>query len=124
VAGGLVPAPWVEAATVTDAATISSASKESRRGSPRGRRPARRLLIETTYRSDHTDFRGVRRSRPVRVTGMNDATTVFIEFCWLAWLVYWVIMALATKRTIERGGVIGYCLVAIVIVAGLIAAVL
>jgi protein-S-isoprenylcysteine O-methyltransferase Ste14 len=43
---------------------------------------------------------------------MADWTWQFIGFCWLAWLVYWVVMAFTTKRTIERGGLIGYRLVA------------
>jgi protein-S-isoprenylcysteine O-methyltransferase Ste14 len=53
---------------------------------------------------------------------MNDSTLLFIGCCWIAWVVYWVIMAFATKRTVERGGFFGYRLVAGIIIAGLIAA--
>jgi len=41
------------------------------------------------------------------------ATWIFIECCWVAWLAYWLIMAFATKRTIERRGFIGYRVVAL-----------
>jgi protein-S-isoprenylcysteine O-methyltransferase Ste14 len=44
-----------------------------------------------------------------------------IEFCWIAWAVYWVIMAFTTKRTVERGGVIGYRLVMLLVVVGSVA---
>jgi protein-S-isoprenylcysteine O-methyltransferase Ste14 len=53
---------------------------------------------------------------------MTDSTWLFIELCWIAWLVYWVIMAFTTKRTVERRGVVGYRLVALVPVLGLFAA--
>jgi protein-S-isoprenylcysteine O-methyltransferase Ste14 len=53
---------------------------------------------------------------------MTDATSLFIECCWIAWVVYWVIMAFRTKRTIERTGFIGYRLVALVLVVGWVAA--
>ena len=53
---------------------------------------------------------------------MNDSTWQFIQFCWIAWLVYWVIMAFTTKRTVERSGLIGYRLVIAVLVIGLLAA--
>jgi protein-S-isoprenylcysteine O-methyltransferase Ste14 len=46
---------------------------------------------------------------------------LFIECCWIAWLVYWVVMAFTTKRTIERTGFVGYRLVAIVVVIGCVA---
>ncbi|MCW3020103.1 MAG: hypothetical protein JWN10_2411 [Solirubrobacterales bacterium] len=46
---------------------------------------------------------------------------IFIEACWIAWLVYWLAMALRTKRTVERGGLLGYRVVAIVLVIGLTA---
>jgi len=52
---------------------------------------------------------------------MTDSTWLFIECCWIAWLVYWVIMAFATKRTVERSGLIGYRLVAFIIIAGWVA---
>jgi protein-S-isoprenylcysteine O-methyltransferase Ste14 len=53
---------------------------------------------------------------------MNDWTSLFIEGCWIAWVVYWVVTAFATKRTVERGGFIGYRLVAGIVIVGLVAA--
>jgi len=53
---------------------------------------------------------------------MDDSTLLFIGCCWIAWVVYWVIMAFTTKRTVERGGFVGYRLVAGVLVLALIAA--
>ena len=53
---------------------------------------------------------------------MTDWTRLFIECLWLAWLAYWLVMAFAVKRTIERGGLIGYRVATIVVVVGLIAA--
>jgi protein-S-isoprenylcysteine O-methyltransferase Ste14 len=53
---------------------------------------------------------------------MTHWTSLFIEYCWIAWLAYWVIMAFATKRTVERRGFIGYRLVAIILIVGLAAA--
>ena len=53
---------------------------------------------------------------------LTDSTWLAIECCWIAWLVYWVITAFATKRTIERRGFIGYRLVAAVVIAGWLAA--
>lgn len=52
---------------------------------------------------------------------MTDSTWLFIEGCWIAWVIYWVIMAFTTKRTIERGGLVGYRLVTLIVVVGLIA---
>jgi len=52
---------------------------------------------------------------------MTDSTRLFIECCWLAWVVYWVIMAFTAKRTIERGGFLGYRVVTIILVIGLLA---
>ncbi len=52
---------------------------------------------------------------------MNHWSGIFIEVCWLAWLLYWLAMAIRTKRTVERGGVLGYRVVAIVLVIGLVA---
>jgi len=49
---------------------------------------------------------------------MTDATWLFIECCWMAWLLYWVVMAFATKRTIERSGFVGYRVVALILFAG------
>jgi protein-S-isoprenylcysteine O-methyltransferase Ste14 len=52
---------------------------------------------------------------------MTDSTWLFIECCWIAWVVYWVIMAFTTKRTIERRGVVGYRLVALILFVGCVA---
>jgi protein-S-isoprenylcysteine O-methyltransferase Ste14 len=52
---------------------------------------------------------------------MSDATWQIIQGCWIAWLVYWLIMAFRTKRTVERRGVIGYRLVAGILIVGLVA---
>jgi protein-S-isoprenylcysteine O-methyltransferase Ste14 len=43
---------------------------------------------------------------------------LFIGLCWIAWLIYWVAMAFATKHTVERKGFVGYRLVAILTVLG------
>ncbi len=48
---------------------------------------------------------------------MTDSTSLVIVCCWIAWAVYWVITAFSTKRAIERGGIIGYRVVALVLVA-------
>ena len=37
-------------------------------------------------------------------------------------MVYWVVMAFATKRTVERGGFLGYRLVAGILIVGMLAA--
>ncbi|HEY5196622.1 MAG TPA: isoprenylcysteine carboxylmethyltransferase family protein [Solirubrobacteraceae bacterium] len=50
---------------------------------------------------------------------MTGATLAFIGCCWFAWAVYWVGMAFTTKRTVERGGFIGYRLVGGVLIVGL-----
>jgi protein-S-isoprenylcysteine O-methyltransferase Ste14 len=52
---------------------------------------------------------------------MNHATSLFIEGCWIAWLLYWLAMAFATKRTIERRGFFGYRVVTIALVVALVA---
>jgi protein-S-isoprenylcysteine O-methyltransferase Ste14 len=39
---------------------------------------------------------------------MTDSTWIFIACCWIAWLVYWVVMAFTTKRTVERRGFMEY----------------
>ncbi len=52
---------------------------------------------------------------------MTDATWLFIQLCWIAWLLYWVAMAFATKRTVERRGFFGYRVVSLIIVLGAIA---
>jgi len=53
---------------------------------------------------------------------MTDPTWVFIQCCWAAWVVYWLVMAFATKRTVERAGFLGYRLVAVIVIGGLAAA--
>jgi protein-S-isoprenylcysteine O-methyltransferase Ste14 len=45
---------------------------------------------------------------------MTDSTSRFIEYCWIAWLLYWVTMAFTTKRTVERGGVVWYRFAAVI----------
>jgi protein-S-isoprenylcysteine O-methyltransferase Ste14 len=52
---------------------------------------------------------------------MTDSTWVFIQWCWIAWLVYWVAMAFTTKRTVERGGFIGYRLAVAIVFVGFVA---
>jgi protein-S-isoprenylcysteine O-methyltransferase Ste14 len=49
---------------------------------------------------------------------MTDSTWIFIQCCWIAWVAYWVAMAFSTKRTVERGGFVGYRLVAAILVLG------
>jgi protein-S-isoprenylcysteine O-methyltransferase Ste14 len=41
-------------------------------------------------------------------------TLSFIGLCWAGWLAYWLAMAFANKRTVERAGFVGYRVVAIV----------
>jgi protein-S-isoprenylcysteine O-methyltransferase Ste14 len=53
---------------------------------------------------------------------MTDSTWLFIECCWAAWAVYWLITAFATKRTVERGGFLGYRLVAGILIVGMLGA--
>jgi protein-S-isoprenylcysteine O-methyltransferase Ste14 len=48
---------------------------------------------------------------------MTIPTWSFIGFCWIAWAVYWVVMAFRTKRTIERRGFFGYRLVTVLVLA-------
>lgn len=52
---------------------------------------------------------------------MTDATSLFIKFCWIVWAAYWAVMAFTTKRTVERGGFVGYRLVALMVLAGCVA---
>ena len=52
---------------------------------------------------------------------MNGFTLGFIGACWVAWAAYWLIMAFTTKRTVERGGFVGYRLVTLAFFAGLAA---
>jgi protein-S-isoprenylcysteine O-methyltransferase Ste14 len=51
---------------------------------------------------------------------MTDWTWLFIEYCWIAWVLFWLIMAFATKRTIERSGFFGYRFVTVVLAVGLV----
>lgn len=51
---------------------------------------------------------------------MTGSTWLFIECCWIAWVLYWVAMAFTTKRTVERRGFLGYRLVTIILVVGLV----
>jgi len=51
-----------------------------------------------------------------------SSISLFIELCWVAWVIYWVAMAFATKRTLERGGFFGYRLVAIAVGVAAVAA--
>jgi len=48
---------------------------------------------------------------------MADPTWVIIQCCWIAW----VAMAFSTKRTVERGGFLGYRLATLLVFAGCIA---
>lgn len=47
-----------------------------------------------------------------------STTSLFIEICWIAWILYWVLMAFQTKRTLEHGGFFGYRLAALVLFGG------
>jgi protein-S-isoprenylcysteine O-methyltransferase Ste14 len=49
---------------------------------------------------------------------MNQPTWIFIQICWIAWVIYWVAMAFSTKRTVERKGFVGYRLVLIATAIG------
>jgi protein-S-isoprenylcysteine O-methyltransferase Ste14 len=53
---------------------------------------------------------------------MTDWTWLLIEYCWVAWVLFWVFMAFRRKRTIERRGFLGYRVVAIILVVALVAA--
>jgi protein-S-isoprenylcysteine O-methyltransferase Ste14 len=44
-----------------------------------------------------------------------DGTQLFIAGCWVVWAAYWLITGFGTKRTVERGGLLGYRLVTIVL---------
>jgi protein-S-isoprenylcysteine O-methyltransferase Ste14 len=48
---------------------------------------------------------------------LTNWTLIFIGGCWLAWALYWLAMAFANKRTVERGNFIGYRVVALLIIA-------
>ena len=54
---------------------------------------------------------------------MSEPAALFISACWGAWLLYWVLTAFSTKRTVERGSFFGYRLVTgagvlVVVIAG------
>ncbi len=53
---------------------------------------------------------------------MNEPTWLFIQGCWIAWLIYWIAMSFSNKRTVERQGLIGYRIIAIVIVLAFVVA--
>lgn len=53
---------------------------------------------------------------------MSNWTWQVIGYTWVVWLVYWVVMAFSTKRTIERGGFVGYRLVALLAFVGCVIA--
>jgi protein-S-isoprenylcysteine O-methyltransferase Ste14 len=53
---------------------------------------------------------------------MSESTWLFIQLCWIAWLVYWVTMAFSAKPTIERGGFVGYRVVPLVLIVAWLAA--
>ncbi len=53
---------------------------------------------------------------------MSNWTWQVIVYCWIAWLLYWVVMAFSTKRTIERRGFLGYRLVALIAFVGCVVA--
>ena len=48
-----------------------------------------------------------------------NATWILICCCWIAWIGYWVFRAFGTKHTVERGGFMGYRVVAALVFAGL-----
>jgi protein-S-isoprenylcysteine O-methyltransferase Ste14 len=52
---------------------------------------------------------------------MISWTWRLIQLCWVAWALYWVAMAFGTKRTVERGGALGYRLAGLLLVLGLVA---
>jgi protein-S-isoprenylcysteine O-methyltransferase Ste14 len=52
---------------------------------------------------------------------MSGATRAVIAGIWIVWLAYWLLAAFATKRTVERGDLFGYRLVALVLVVALLA---
>jgi len=49
---------------------------------------------------------------------MTDSTSRFIEYCWVAWLLYWMIMAFTAKRTIERRGTVRYYFGVLILIVG------
>jgi protein-S-isoprenylcysteine O-methyltransferase Ste14 len=51
---------------------------------------------------------------------MTDATWLVIASCWAAWVVYWIAMAFGTKHTVERDDYLGYRVVMIIVVVGLV----
>jgi len=53
---------------------------------------------------------------------MNGATRLVIVVCWLGWGAYWLIAAFATKRTVERGGVVAYRVVCVMLIVAVLGA--
>jgi protein-S-isoprenylcysteine O-methyltransferase Ste14 len=52
---------------------------------------------------------------------MSRAAGIVIDVCWAVWALYWLAMAFATKRTIERGGFLGYRAVSLALAFGSLA---
>jgi protein-S-isoprenylcysteine O-methyltransferase Ste14 len=44
---------------------------------------------------------------------MSSPTPLVIAGCWIAWAAYWLAMSFGTKRTVERGSLLGYRLAAL-----------
>jgi protein-S-isoprenylcysteine O-methyltransferase Ste14 len=53
---------------------------------------------------------------------MTEATGIFIACCWAGWLIYWLVMAVSTKRTLERGGFFEYRIVGGILILALLGA--
>jgi len=51
---------------------------------------------------------------------MAGPTWVFIGGCWIGLLLFWLASASSTKRTVQRGGLLGYRVVAVLVAGGLI----
>ena len=52
---------------------------------------------------------------------MSASAEVIIEGIWIAWAAYWLLAAFRTKRTVERGGLLGYRAVTVVLALALLA---
>lgn len=50
---------------------------------------------------------------------MTEATTSFIAFSWIGWLVYWLMMASGTKRTVSAEGPWGGVAALVAVVVGI-----
>jgi protein-S-isoprenylcysteine O-methyltransferase Ste14 len=107
---------------------LGSRLGDARAARRRLRRSSRALRRSEPQRTETArEAIGERDNQPtggLRAPGakMNDSTRLFIQGCWIAWLAYWVLMAFATKRTVERTGFIGYRVVAVILVVGLVGA--